>query len=89
MASQSEEDASKLAETTTQLTLGEGQQKPHPQSPEAPPTHYTPLDSGSYSDHDNEEDLLGQSMEDEVGQLLRATVEELETELQVCSVIFK
>ena len=33
---------------------------------------------------EEEEDLLAQSMEDEVGQLLRSTVQDLEAALEVC-----
>ena len=50
-------------------------------------THVMFVELQEEKEEEEEEDLLGKSMEDEVGQLLRATVQELEIALQVLSPI--
>ena len=50
-----------------------------------PPTENSPPSSKQKRDEEleEEEDVLGKSMQDEVGEMLRATVTELEMALQV------
>lgn len=92
----SSEGASNLAEMTSQLSLSDSTAATQtaPGVEGAPPTpgdhtHQTSHDSiPQDSEGENEDDSLGRSTGDEVGQLLRATVEELETALQVCVCIY-
>lgn len=78
----SEESTVKLTEATTQLSLKDNTATTTTQplsGVESTLTDHTSQDS----EGDNEDDSLARSTEDEVGQLLRATVEELESALQV------
>lgn len=83
----SEESTVKLTEATTQLSLNDntGTTTTQPllgvECTLSDHTHQLSHDQDS--EGDNEDDPLARSTEDEVGQLLRATVEELESALQV------
>lgn len=85
----SEESTVKLTEATTQLSLNDNtatttQPLLGVESTLSDHTHQMSHDHTSRdSEGDNEDDPLARSTGDEVGQLLRATVEELESALQV------
>lgn len=87
----SEESTVKLTEATTQLSLNDntGTTTTQPLSGvECTLSDHThQLSHDQDSEGDNEDDPLARSTEDEVGQLLRATVEELESALQVYTTV--